>query len=115
MADFVSDFVTWMEALPPIWAYSIVFLIAYGENVIPPIPGDLIVVFGGYLAGLGQLNLVIVVLLATVGGALGFMSMYGIGYWLGETVLRPDRYTWLPQGQFEKVQRWIHRWQPTGF
>ena len=109
-ADLVSDFVTWMEALPPLWAYSIVFLIAYGENVIPPIPGDLIVVFGGYLAGLGQINLVVVILLATVGGALGFMSMYGIGYWLGEAVLRPDRLTWLPQGQFEKVRRWIRRW-----
>ena len=53
MADLVSEFVTWMEALPPLWAYCIVFLIAYGENVVPPIPGDLIVVFGGYLAGRG--------------------------------------------------------------
>jgi len=110
MADLVSEFVTWMEALPPLWAYCIVFLIAYGENVVPPIPGDLIVVFGGYLAGLGQLNLIVVIMLSTLGGALGFMSMYGIGYWLGEAVLRPDRLTWLPQGQFEKAQRWIRRW-----
>lgn len=110
MADLVSDFVTWMEALPPLWAYSVVFLIAYGENVVPPIPGDLIVVFGGYLAGMGQLNLVVVIVLATVGGALGFMSMYGIGYWLGAAVLKPDRVTWLPKGQFEKAQRWLHRW-----
>jgi len=110
MADLVSDFVTWMEALPPLWAYGVVFLIAYGENVVPPIPGDLIVVFGGYLAGLGQLNLIVVILLSTLGGALGFMSMYGVGYWLGEAVLKPDRLTWLPQGQFEKAQRWLQRW-----
>lgn len=110
MADLVSDFVTWMEALPPLWAYGVVFLIAYGENVVPPIPGDLIVVFGGYLAGLGQLNLIVVIVLSTLGGALGFMSMYGVGYWLGEAILKPDRLTWLPQNQFDKAQRWLRRW-----
>lgn len=110
MADFVSDFVAWMDALPPVWAYCVVLIIAYGENVVPPIPGDLIVVFGGYLAGLGQLNLGIVVLLATIGGACGFMTMYAIGYRLGEAVLDPDRLTWIPQGQIDKAQRWLHRW-----
>lgn len=110
LADFLSDFVSWMDALPPLWAYAIVLLIAYGENVVPPIPGDLIVVFGGYLAGLGQLNLGVVVVLATVGGALGFMTMYAIGYRLGEAVLRPDRLTWLPQEQIGKARSWLHRW-----
>ena len=37
MADLVSEFITWMEALPPLWAYCIVFLIAYGENVVPQV------------------------------------------------------------------------------
>ncbi len=110
IADLVSDFVTWMQALPPLWAYCIVLTIAYGENIVPPIPGDLIVVFGGYLAGLGQLNLGIVVLLSTIGGALGFMSMYAIGYRLGEAVLDPDRLRWIPQDQIDKAQRWIQRW-----
>lgn len=110
MADIVSDFVTWMEALPPLWAYVIVLAIAYGENVVPPIPGDLIVVFGGYMAGLGQLHLAVVVLLATVGGSLGFMSMYAIGYILGDAVLDPDRLRWLPHEQIDKARRWLHRW-----
>lgn len=110
MAEFVSDFVSWMEALPPLWAYCVVLIIAYGENVVPPIPGDLIVVFGGYLAGLGQLNLGVVILLSTIGGALGFMSMYAIGYQLGEAVLDPDRLRWIPQEQIDKAQRWLQRW-----
>lgn len=110
MAEFVSDFVTWMEALSPVWAYCIVLIIAYGENVVPPIPGDLIVVFGGYLAGLGQLNLAIVILLSTIGGTLGFMSMYAIGYRLGDAVLDPDRLRWIPQGQIDKARRWVQRW-----
>lgn len=110
MAEFFSNFFSWMQALSPIWAYVTLFLIAYGENVVPPIPGDLVVVFGGYLAGVGQLNVWLVVLISTVGGALGFMSMYAVGYRLGDAVLDPDRLTWLPQEQVDKAQRWLQRW-----
>ena len=110
MGEIFSDFFTWMQALSPVWAYVTLFLIAYGENVVPPIPGDLVVVFGGYLAGIGQLNVWMVILLSTLGGALGFMSMYAVGYRLGDAVLDPDRLTWIPQGQIDKAQRWLKRW-----
>lgn len=110
MLEWFSNFFTWMEGLPPVWAYLTLFVIAYGENVAPPIPGDMVVVFGGYLAGLGQLHLGIVVLLSTIGGALGFMTMFAFGVWLGEELLNPDRYRWLPRDGIEKARRWIHRY-----
>ncbi len=110
MLEWFSNFFTWMEGLSPVWAYFTLFVIAYGENVAPPIPGDMVVVFGGYLAGLGQLHLGIVVLLSTIGGALGFMTMFTFGGWLGEELLDPDRYRWLPRDGIEKARRWIHRY-----
>lgn len=110
MLDWFSNFFTWMQALPPVWAYLTLLIIAYGENVAPPIPGDMVVVFGGYLAGLGQLHLGVVVLLSTIGGALGFMTMFAVGVRLGEALLDPDRYQWLPQDGFETAQRWIHKY-----
>lgn len=96
-----------MEALPPLWAYLTLFVIAYGENVLPPIPGDMVVVFGGYMAGLGSLNLLVVIFLATLGGAAGFMTVYALGYRLGHAVLDPDRMRWLPRDGVGKAQRWI--------
>ncbi len=110
MLDWFTNFFTWMQGLSPLWAYLTLLIIAYGENVAPPIPGDMVVVFGGYLAGLGQLHLGIVVLLSTIGGALGFMTMFVVGVRLGEALLDPDRYQWLPQDGFEKAQRWIHEY-----
>jgi len=110
MLDWFTNFFTWMQGLSPVWAYLTLLLIAYGENVAPPIPGDMVVVFGGYLAGLGQLHLGIVVLLSTIGGALGFMTMFAVGVRLGEALLDPDRYQWLPRDGFEKAQRWIHQY-----
>lgn len=110
MLNGVFDFFTWMKALSPFWAYLTLFVIAYGENVMPPIPGDVVVVFAGYMAGIGQLNLGSVILLSTIGGALGFMSMYAVGYKLGRAVLNPDRLRWLPQQGFDRAQKWIHQY-----
>lgn len=110
MLDGVSDFFAWMKALPAVWAYLTLLVVAYGENVLPPIPGDMVVVFAGYMAGLGLLHLGIVIALSTLGGALGFMSMYAVGYKLGRNVLNPDRLQWLPRQGFDRAQRWLQQY-----
>jgi membrane protein DedA with SNARE-associated domain len=110
MLEWFSNFFTWMQGLPPLWAYVTLLIIAYGENVAPPIPGDMVVVFGGYLAGLGQLHLGVVIVLSTVGGALGFMTVFALGYRLGEALLDSDRLPWLPRDGVETARRWIHQY-----
>lgn len=110
MSDLFTHLFDWMAALSPVWAYIAVLAIAYGENIIPPIPGDVFVAFAGYLVGLGQLNFVIVVALATLGGALGFMTMYALGHRVGTAVLDPDRLRWIPRRQVRKARQWLHRW-----
>jgi membrane protein DedA with SNARE-associated domain len=111
VAELFSDFFAWMEGLSPLWAYAVVLVIAYGENVVPPIPGDMVVVFGGYLAGRGTLSLPVVVVLATVGGALGFMTVYAVGRRLGVRVRDPARRPgWLPQDGLDRAERWLDRY-----
>lgn len=110
MGEHIEDFLVWMEAVPVIWAYLAILVIAYGENVVPPIPGDMVVVFGGYLVGVGKLNFAIVVLLSTVGGALGFMTMYAIGRKIGEAVIESDRVPWIPRKQVDSARSWLERW-----
>ncbi len=110
MADLLGDIVAWMEGLAPTWVYVTVFAVAYLENVIPPIPGDMVVVFGGYLVGLGTVELVPVIVLATVAGALGFMTMFAIGRWVGEAALDPERLRWVPKRGARLAQRWLRRY-----
>lgn len=112
MGDLLLDIVAWMTTLPPIWAYGIILGIAWLENVVPPIPGDMVVVFGGYMAGLGLLNASVVAVLATIGGTLGFMTMYAIGHRVGVGLLDPDRYRWLPKQRIKRVRE---RLQNQGF
>ena len=99
-----------MESLPAVWAYLVILAIAYGENVVPPIPGDMVVVFGGYLVGRGTLSLPVVVALAILGGVLGFMTVYAVGRRFGQAVLTPGQFEWIPQKTLEKAQGWLRRW-----
>ena len=110
MIELLTDLVAWMESLPPALMYLLILAIAYGENVVPPIPGDMIVVFGGYLAGKAALSLTGVIALSTIGGAAGFMTMYYLGLRLGSAIMRPDKYRWLPKDQIATGQRWLNRW-----
>lgn len=110
MTDLLTDLVAWMEGLSPFWIGVTVFVVAYLENVIPPVPGDVLVVFGGTLAGLGLIPLWLVIALATVAGTLGFMTMYAIGWKLDTAVLDAGRIRWLPRGPIHKAQRWLGRW-----
>ncbi len=110
MGEWFIAFVEWMTAIPPVWAYAVILVVAWLENVFPPIPGDLVVVFGGYLVGLGQLQMAPVILLATVGGAAGFMCVYALGRHMGEAVFDKRRFRWLPKRQMRKARVWLHRW-----
>lgn len=110
MGDLLYEIVAWASALPAFWVYALILGVAWAENVLPPIPGDMIVVFGGYMAGLGRLDLVMVVLLSTVGGAAGFMSMYALGSRLGTALLDPKRFRWLPKGRVGRARAYLDRW-----
>lgn len=110
MTEAFTDLAGWMESLPALWAYVAILAIAYGENIIPPVPGDLAILYGGYLAGIGKLAFWPVVGLSTLGGALGFMTLYALGYRVGEAVLDPNRMRWVPKEGVDRARAWIERW-----
>lgn len=53
------------------------------ENVIPPIPSEVILPLAGYRASTGAFNVVAVWIAATLGALLGALILYGLGAWLG--------------------------------
>lgn len=84
MADeIVQTIVDWISVFPPIGIYLIFTLIAYLENVLPPVPGDVLLAFGGYLAAEGLLSLPLIWILTVLASVVGFMNMYWIGFKLG--------------------------------
>jgi len=112
--QFVQEFVQLVNTLPPLSIYLVFFLVAYFENVIPPIPGDVLVAFGGYLAAESIIGLIPILLLTTIASVVGFMSMYWIGSRWGTQIERKDRKIWLlrfiPLKYINKVRSWMQRW-----
>ena len=109
MMETVEAALAWMETLHPVWVYAIVFLVSFGEHVLPPIPGDVMIVAGGYFVALGLVGLVPTIAVATVAGGLGFMAMYAVGRHLGPVVLDPDRLKWIPKGPAHQVEHWLQK------
>jgi membrane protein DedA with SNARE-associated domain len=98
-----------LTAAGPGWACAGLGLAAFLENLVPPIPGDTVVLFGAYLAGRGALSWVPVFLATWAGGTAGFMSMYAIGYtggraWVARH-LGPSR-----AASLERAERWLGRY-----
>ena len=53
MIEFIESI---FNQINPITAYLILAFSAFTENVIPPIPGDTVVILGAYLVSTGRLE-----------------------------------------------------------
>ena len=106
----MEDFINHLAQINPMWVYVAVAAIAYIENIFPPFPSDVVVVFAGSLVGLGTIDFTSVLLLATVCSTLGFMSMYKIGDWFGDNILEAGKMKFLPREGVIKVESWFQRY-----
>ena len=84
---FVEAIPGWIEAAvaqDPRLGYLALGLAMLLENLIPPIPSELIQPLAGLLVQQGRLGLVPVILVGTTGTVLGCWFWYGLGRWIGE-------------------------------
>lgn len=54
------------------------------ENLFPPIPSELILTFGGFMTTISKLNVVFVILAATMGSVVGAIILYSISLYFGK-------------------------------
>jgi membrane protein DedA with SNARE-associated domain len=81
------------------------------ENLVPPIPSEIVLALAGFLAGEGKASLLLVFLAATAGSVVGAVALYWLGYSLGEERLRRwlDRIPLVDADDLEKADRWFER------
>lgn len=81
------------------------------ENLIPPIPSEIVLSMAGYLASEGRVNLVLVWLAATLGALGGALVLYWLGRGLGEDRLRRwlDRVPLVDVDDLNKADRWFEK------
>ena len=84
------------------------------ENIVPPIPSELIMPLAGFVVTQGKMNFFIVVIAGTIGSVLGATPWYFLGksWGLNRTKKIADRYgKWLTLSgkDVEKAKDWFDR------
>lgn len=104
MGGMIDRLIAWMEGLPAALVYVVIGVMAGLENIVPPVPADVVALTGGFLAGRGVTDPVLsflVVWAANVGTAL---LMYWVGHRYGATFFgtRLGRFILQP-GQMQRL------------
>jgi membrane protein DedA with SNARE-associated domain len=106
----VEDFIVHLRSLDPLLIYLLVFSIAFIENIFPPSPSDLVIVFTGSLVGIGRVGFMETLIIATLGSTAGFVVMYKVGHWFGSHILETGRISFIPVESVKKVEAWFVRY-----
>lgn len=82
------------------FGYIGVFLLIAIENIFPPIPSELILVFGGFMTTHTSLNIPFMVIAATLGSLVGAIVLYYVG-----KIFNKERLKRIISGKIGKVLR----------
>ncbi|MFV0624433.1 DedA family protein [Sphingomonas sp. ac-8] len=106
MTDFILDAIAW-------GGYFGIALLMALENVVPPVPSEVIMGLGGMAVARGTMAMVPLVFWGTVGSVAGNYFWYAVGRHFGYQGLRPfvrrwGRWLTLEWEDVEKLQRFFH-------
>ncbi len=92
--------------------YGGIFILMTLESALLPIPSEVTMPFGGFLAQGGHLNFWIVVLTGTLGNLAGSLISYAIGYFLEESIIlslvrKYGKFILLSGNEYERAMRWF--------
>lgn len=68
--------------------YPGIAALMFVENLVPPLPSELVVPFAGFLAASGRLHPVPILVASTFGSVAGALVLYALGARLGEARIR---------------------------
>ena len=102
-----------VEANPWI-GYGAIALVMLLENIVPPIPSEVVMPLAGFLIQQGKLQLVPTLLAGLIGTVLGAWFWYGIGRLINEQRLehwlqRHGRWMGLRPEDLARSRRWFNR------
>lgn len=78
---------TLVDLIHSVW-YPGLFIASFLENLIPPIPSEVIMPLWGYLAATGKLNLIWVILVCAVGSTLWNIPYYFVGVYFNKAKIK---------------------------
>ena len=104
----------WITGVIGRLGYAGVAMLTFLENLLPPIPSELVIPLAGLVAARGEMNVGLVIAAAAVGSLAGATAWYAVGRQIGERRLRAwiDRHgKWvtLSSRDVDRAQAWFRR------
>ncbi len=109
MFGFIDSLIERVLNAPAGMLYLFLFLSSVVENLFPPIPGDTITALGAFLVGQGKLDFTLVYLITTLGSTVGFIILYGFGWFLGKEFFLEKDSRFFPAKSISHGEHWFSR------
>lgn len=92
------------------WVLIFAFFITFIENIFPPSPSDILLLFMGSLVVLGNVGFVPLLISSTLGSIVGFLVMYYIGKVFGEKIIESKKIPFINAESLEKPKLWFNKY-----
>ena len=103
----IQSIIDWLVNAISTIGYPGVFISVFLESFFAPIPSEIILPFSGFVASTGKMDLVFVMVIATVAAYLGSLPFYFIGKWGERPVInfieKYGKYLFIQQKDVDKV------------
>ena len=103
----IQSIIDWLVNAISTIGYPGVFISVFLESFFAPIPSEIILPFSGFVASTGKMDLVFVIVIATVAAYLGSLPFYFIGKWGEKPVInfinKYGKYLFIQQKDIDKV------------
>ena len=108
--DFLHNLLPLIEHYMLAYGYWAIFFGVMLENAGIPVPGETILLVGGYFASTGEFHLGLVMLIAATGAVIGDNIGFAIGHRYGRGfLLRVGRYVFLTPKRLEHMENYFER------
>ncbi len=82
------------------FGYFGIFFLIFIENVFPPIPSEVVLLFGGFMTTYTKLNIFLMIVFSTLGSVVGAIVLYYVG-----KILNKERLKKIVSGKIGKILR----------
>jgi membrane protein DedA with SNARE-associated domain len=90
--------------------YAGIFFLMMLESMIVPVPSEFVMPFAGFLVAQGSFNVVLVILVSTLGSITGSLLFYYIGTTGGLTLVqRYGKYVLVDTEDIKKTEAWFNK------
>jgi membrane protein DedA with SNARE-associated domain len=106
----LEQIIQYLGTLDPFLIYVILFFFSFIENLFPPSPSDVVVIVGATLIAQTAIGFVPILILTSIGSAVGFIVMYYLGEYLGDKLVRSGKLKFITKESLDKADAFFHKY-----